>query len=737
VKRRGSSGSAEPGRRRGRTVTNNFCGPQNPPSLATLGSSSGSGGGSGGGSGVGVPADTEADFFGGTKYLAASLSHASVAAVVAGLACQPIPASKPVIVVTFSWSGGGRAGAWVFIWSRSLLRLVACQSMAVAATFAAAAATAMAAGKQQQQQQQHLQPAAPPQASGTWGGGSFIRPGRSVVLMDLVQAADGAPQDGPSLVEAARRGIQSSQEMDMQRAYEQLCMLRRAHDQLKVHGDALQHRHGEVMRELEVLKLEMRETESQVDEGPLKQQLADEERRVLQGMIGRERCLFMMRRLRESVLEVKRGSQLISTNIRGLERELAGCEAQHQQSRQELRTEEERLKNLSAELMRRREERQKSIALIGRLVEERGLQVERSMEGLRRRDLLLAIQNGEVKSEEHERLTRMCVVRSVYSSVLQRKLEHNQTWLGSMEESFQEIKSATGLANVHDIISRFRSKSVKNQQLHQMAEELRQRIEQLRKDITVQRHSLNEQRNVSDALHSKREAYQEVDLIDVALATARKQCDDSATRANRLSVTIDVLRNAVARFLTKVDNRTHETAPNNDKLPESFAQLDTKVTQMMKAVNAALIKDKDSRDSGPGMAPALDVSNINKVLYRSLMSAEPDTSLRNVRVAPRDNEDERKMKRKALLGVDYQSDDDKDPALSESDFDGAAAGGHQSLHQLDSPYSHSWEEPPFVDRTTVKKLSRLIMGKHEKNSHNEGHASGSVVGSSRVKPGVR
>lgn len=46
--------------------------------------------------------------------------------------------------------------------------------------------------------------------------------------------------------------------------------------------------------------------------------------------------------------------------------------------------------------------------------------------------------------------------------------------------------------------------------------------------------------------------YQEVDLIDIALGSARKQCDDAKERANRLSVTVDRLRDALSRFMSKV-----------------------------------------------------------------------------------------------------------------------------------------------------------------------------------------
>lgn len=55
-----------------------------------------------------------------------------------------------------------------------------------------------------------------------------------------------------------------------------------------------------------------------------------------------------------------------------------------------------------------------------------------------------------------------------------------------------------------------------------------------------------------EATSGNRDMYQEVDLIDIALGSARKQCDDAKERANRLSVTVDRLRDALSRFMSKV-----------------------------------------------------------------------------------------------------------------------------------------------------------------------------------------
>ncbi len=64
-----------------------------------------------------------------------------------------------------------------------------------------------------------------------------------------------------------------------------------------------------------------------------------------------------------------------------------------------------------------------------------------------------------------------------------------------------------------------------------------------------------------EATSGNRDMYQEVDLIDIALGSARKQCDDAKERANRLSVTVDRLRDALSRFMSKVGRRRRSAGP--------------------------------------------------------------------------------------------------------------------------------------------------------------------------------
>ncbi|CAM9265222.1 unnamed protein product [Phaeothamnion confervicola] len=501
-----------------------------------------------------------------------------------------------------------------------------------------------------------------------------------------------------------RREVLSTQQQEVMESREQLSLLKRSHDKVRSAADALERNHDAVAQELELFRQAVAArdaaTPAERSIARLREELAATEAQVQRRGIARERLSFMLKRLAREVLEIKKLAAGAQGRLQGTDTELASCEAQFQQSKQELRSEEDKLARLRDKVAQRRRLQEQSLAGLHTLTEERGAQLTRRDDRVRVRDEMVAQSSGMVRSDKENKLARTCVVRNVYATVLQKRVEAEAARLQELEDAFQQIRNATGLADADDIIARYLSRAQKNQQLHVMAEDIRQRIDLLRREDQQHHQLLEDLRAVTEASSVNRDMYQEVDLVDVALTSARKQCDDAQQRADRLSLTVDRLRDALARFMSRIDNKPHPTA-SNEKLPEVFAQLDAKISQMMKAVNAALIKeDRGPAGGAPGAGASdgkdsfskIDSANVNKVLYHNMMATELDTSARNVRVAPARPDDSDKSKRKILLGPEYISDNEA------SDGD-RPAGAADELRD------------PFVDRATIKKLSQLIVSR--------------------------
>ncbi|CAM9203014.1 unnamed protein product, partial [Ectocarpus fasciculatus] len=490
---------------------------------------------------------------------------------------------------------------------------------------------------------------------------------KNVNLEDLHQAME----DDSTAVDVLKREVLMAQESEAKESFGQLEMLQRTHDKLRSRADRLEAVHDGLFNKLEVVKktllVKKVGTEPERQLARLQAELRATDKRHQDAMITKETTEFIVKRITKEVVDVKQAVRTTQAQLTATLSEAASSESHLQQSRQELKTEEERLEKLRKKVNQRMMLQSESIAGLQQVMEERSVQLFNQEERIHQRDDLLTKSGGAMRSDEEERLARTIVVRNVYSSILQRKVEDEQRHLGALEDSFQQIKNTTGLAGVDDIIERYQMRAGKNQQLHLMAEEIRQRIESLRKENHHQRQWRDDLHRRQEATSGNRDMYQEVDLIDIALGSARKQSDDAKERANRLSVTVDRLRDALSRFMSKVDSKTHPVAPQS-KMPEVFAQLDSKITHMMKAVSAALVKDdRGGSGSGAGDSGAangggggggggggvggsgggggdpssskdvfskLDNASVTKILYANIMSTEPDTSPRNVRVTP-------------------------------------------------------------------------------------------------------
>eukprot|EP00752_Nemacystus_decipiens_P014297 g12717.t1 len=549
---------------------------------------------------------------------------------------------------------------------------------------------------------------------------------KNVNLEDLHQAME----DDATAVDVLKREVLMAQESEAKESFGQLEMLQRTHDKLRSRADQLEAVHDRLFSKLEIVKKTLMVkkvgTESERHLARLQAELRKTDKRHQDAMITKETTEFIVKRITKEVADVKQDVRNIQAQLQATMSEVASSESHLQQSRQELKTEEERLEKLKKKVNQRMMQQSESLTGLQQVMEERSVQLFNQEERIHQRDDLLTKAGGAMRSDEEERLARTVVVRNVYSSILQRKVEDEQRQLAALEDTFQQIKNTTGLSDVDDIIDRYQMRAGKNQQLHLMAEEIRQRIESLRKENHQQRLWLDDLHRRQEATSGNRDMYQEVDLIDIALGSARKQCDDAKERANRLSVTVDRLRDALSRFMSKVDSKTHPVAPQS-KMPEVFAQLDSKITHMMKAVSAALVKDDrgggpaagDSAAGGSGaggvgggggggsgdpspskdMFSKLDNASVTKILYANIMNTEPDTSPRNVRVAPTKGGDagiEKRIKMKILLGPEYVSDEE------EPDSEEASEGEQEDARDT------------FVDRTTVKKLANLVLGRDTK-----------------------
>jgi hypothetical protein len=533
-------------------------------------------------------------------------------------------------------------------------------------------------------------------------------------------AVQHALEENDSGVDQMKREVMVFQETELVAAQRELVTLRKMHDKLFQDADAADLLHGKVCEELSELERmagvggKSRANNAVITAGDLNTKIAETEAELKASTEQGQVFGHMIERLKREILVLQKEDNVKRIRVAQMAHEMASNTVQHQQAVVELAAEEKKLETLMSKLAVKREQHESRLTGIKKIIEERSLLLERQDERNKKKEEIMT--KADLGIDEEQKLKRMNVIRQLYTTILEKKMTDDEDHLNSLENTFHRLKNVTGLTNVNEVVEKFMSRNEKNKQLAAVAEDLNRKIDAVKAENYQSRISLDELISRTEANAGNREVYQEVDLIDVAVGSATKQCDDSKNRSTRLSVTIGELRETIARFLSKVQN-TLVSVPAVKQLPDKIHELDIHLTEMMKTVSANLAKKENDDASSPvpagdtseGKGPSGDGTfaklagaNLGKIMYHKMMTTEPDQTPRNVRVATKMNAMQLgKHEQRRLL----------DPNFETSNPPPSAA---HMVHSSALNNTEGDEDQPHkgvVDRDTVKKLSKLVVSK--------------------------
>ena len=595
---------------------------------------------------------------------------------------------------------------------------------------------------------------APESSSGTYQRRKFVskgKPGASRLKHVKLSTVQQALEDDSTAVETLKRDVADFQHLELETSRRYLVSLQKTYDKLRSEADsreAQQKAYQEELVTLDRLCTEARTKQTHPNQAvaQLKTEIEGEEKMVKDALVQKDVFTHMIKRLSDDMLAVRQSGFGIKEQLATVEREIAACTLQLQSAKQESKHEEVKLTKLEKQVKTRRKMQEARLAGIQKVIAERSSLVEKQEERMRMREAVMARSKFDLGAQEEQRLKRMHVIRKVYSSMLEKKITAEEESLGALETTFQKIKIVTGLSDVDEIVQKFKDRTQKTHQLHQLAEDVRERIDTLREENSRLKEQLLNMRSNNEASAGNREIYQEMDTFNKGLGKALRQCEEAKDRKVRSKVTLEQLKLAVARFRSKIEGKFFPT-PSNEQLPEYLRELDTKLTVKMKAVSEALaLEDTNGSVSPSGQGPQgtygaaavgsenglkpgsevllpfgkLQSEKLQKMLYHKLMLTNPDQGPRNVRVRARPclQDLERYTQRKLMTGgaedrFDLEDDVSEFAYPTQGGGGGAAqqAAAVEDGDALDVATASKEDElrEPVVDRDTVKRLSNLII----------------------------
>lgn len=264
---------------------------------------------------------------------------------------------------------------------------------------------------------------------------------------------------------------------------------------------------------------------------------------------------------------------------------------------------------------------------------------------------------------------------------------------------------------IDEVVEWYQSKESRIQKLMQVQTDLKENITKERtKKIQIES-LLDRSRNKVLLLASNRQMYQEVDMKDAALASARKEGDEFQEKDHRLKKNIEALRRSIPRFLQKIIdgglNSSDSSPVPIDQLPDVVHKLEDEIARLIKQIGEKMLKDATQEDLANmsssiqefGAAnnndnTASETSRLHKLpgynrlqkqLFSNLMSAAPDETSANVRV---------KAAHRYVDDVTFVTPLPR----TENNADGMVSGGG----------TRKVNNEGVVDRATIKNISQLV-----------------------------
>lgn len=503
-----------------------------------------------------------------------------------------------------------------------------------------------------------------------------------------------------------RKDIQIAQSKEMEKARAHLASLQKESNSLKTNCDLLSKQYAEVVDTQTTLQKYIKDGEEKVSACHRVMDGINENLRAVEDDMKaeertRDMMAFMKHRLEHEIFAIKSSNHELSQTLEQTRSEFAGADNAMRITRVELATEEKHVETLQKTVKERSEQREIKMQQLQSIVNEGEFSVAKVQENMekpspRAKDTKVAWNVNEVAESQPSP-----------SKPTYRK--QDSAWTITDDDSDHNVLNVSvnlTKEKIDEVVDWYRSKESRIDELKQVQDDLKDSISK-EKTRKLQIESLLERsRHKVLLLASNRQMYQEVDMKDAALTSARKEGDEFKEKDYRLRKNIESLRRSIPRFLQKITDGGLSTSDAKpvpvDQLPDVVHKLEDEIVRLIKQIGEKMLKDATQEDLANMSSSIQEFSTSNenngasetsrlhklpgynrlqKQLFLNLMSAPPDTSSANVRV---------KTQNRYVDDVVYFPGKDSNDVV-------VSSGGTRRVNN-----------EGVLDRDVVKKLSSLV-----------------------------
>lgn len=307
------------------------------------------------------------------------------------------------------------------------------------------------------------------------------------------------------------------------------------------------------------LQARIEQLQEQLEATKLKQQEELQNKRIYEHMLDR---------MKQEKISLEKKATSLQHNLKSARYVL---ETEEQRSRKTNETKFQSrllLKELKESIDIEKKKKEERIQMLEKNIRMRNEAALRREERQKRQAEIAEAAANDDKDSQEVKMKESLLVHRFWYNFLKWKLDHEMQKSVAIEEAFQQIKTATGLQDIQEIVEKFLTKEQTYNELLQAVAEAEKKLETLRTENVTAREQLR-QLQILDAGGNPRTIYHEIEELENELQKQTKEYNSLKDQLQKAVIVYDQVLDWAQKIMQRLDIKTDlEVAPGS-KIHES------------------------------------------------------------------------------------------------------------------------------------------------------------------------
>lgn len=224
----------------------------------------------------------------------------------------------------------------------------------------------------------------------------------------------------------------------------------------------------------------------------LEEALEDTKYKIEEEMFTKHSYLHMLDRMKKDFIASKIASSENEVSLKNKANILETQQQRHRKIQEEKLQSKQIFKNLMDNIQKQQQDRQQRIHELQKCIRNKEESVQKRIERQRKNQEIAEAAANENKDSSELRMREKFYVQKLWNAFMKQKMKKEMEKSKAIDDAFKEIKTATRVADVQEMVKKFLTRESTYSQLLAKVSEFERHMENLKRDNDALKERLNE-----------------------------------------------------------------------------------------------------------------------------------------------------------------------------------------------------------------------------------------------------